>query len=107
MMPHKKEPVWAEKQLTQDEAIAFAEGGEWKSMTKRQITEFQMYQRLMCMPFDVFHEAVEDALGRPVWTHEFAYIEDLQDELQGNKLKGYFDEVMAYLDPEKTTVIDV
>ncbi len=23
------------------------------------------------MPFDVFHKAIEEALGRPVWTHEF------------------------------------
>jgi len=70
-------------QLSKDEAVAFAEGKQWEPMTLRERTEFQLFQDRLCMPFGVFHEAVEKALGRPVWTHEFADRQRLQDELRG------------------------
>ena len=32
-----------------------------------------MFESKLCMPFSIFQEAVEKTLGRPVWTHEFAF----------------------------------
>lgn len=43
----------------------------WEAMTYRERAEFQLGTALLCMPFSVFHEAVEKSLGRPVYTHEF------------------------------------
>jgi len=54
------------KQLTEKEAIAFGEDKQWEPMTFRKRAEFQMLQDLLCMPFGVFHEAMEKTLGRPV-----------------------------------------
>ena len=56
-------------------------------MTARQKAEFQLTQDKLCMPFQVFHEAIEATLGRPVYTHEFGLnYEGLGRELfQGGK----------------------
>jgi hypothetical protein len=59
------------KQLTKKEAIEFGKSKKWESMTHTEIAKFQIQQELLCIPFGVFHEAVEKTLGRPVWTHEF------------------------------------
>jgi len=57
--------------LTREQAIALGESEFWKAMSHRDIAMFQLSEPLLCMPFGVFHEAVEKALGRSVWTHEF------------------------------------
>ena len=59
-------------ELTKAEAIAFYDNGDWKNWSAEQIVELQLFQDRLCVPFDVFHEAVEKVLGGPVWTHEFA-----------------------------------
>jgi hypothetical protein len=59
------------------------------------------------MPFDVFHKAVEEALGRPVWTHEFAYSDDLKKEFLGDKPAPTFEEVVALVPRDKLIVIGV
>jgi hypothetical protein len=72
-----------QRQLGKMEAIAFAEEGEWEPMTFRERAEFQINQDLLCMPFSKFHEAVEMTIGRPVFTHEFAYPDHLRKEIFG------------------------
>ena len=47
------------EQLTKEQAIAFAESGEWKSWTDEQIVRFQLFQDKLCMDFGRFHEAME------------------------------------------------
>jgi len=58
------------KQLTEKEAIEFANSKKWKSMTYLEKASFQINQECLCMPFGVFQEAVEKTLDRSVWTHE-------------------------------------
>lgn len=83
------------KQLTKEQAIAFAENKCYENMSYRQIAEFQMEQDRLCMPFDVFHEAIEKALGRPVLTHEFCLNRDgLRKELFGKKESTTFEEII-------------
>jgi hypothetical protein len=73
-------------QLTQEQAVACAETRQWKSWDAKTRAMFQFNQKYLCMPFDVFHKATEDALGRPVFTHEFGLNPDgLLSELQGIK----------------------
>ncbi len=69
--------------MTREEAIAFAESEQWKGLTEKQRACLQLSEDCLCMPFGVFHAAVESALGRPVWTHEFANRESLVAELSG------------------------
>jgi len=57
--------------MTENEAIEKAKTKFWLNMTHREIAEFQLYEDKLCMPFEIFHEAIEKTLGRPVFTHEF------------------------------------
>ena len=93
------------KQLTKEQAIAFGENKLYENMTYRQIAEFQMEQDKLCMPFGVFHEAMEKTLGRPVFLHEFAFREELRKELYGEKEPPTFEEICALIPKEKLMVI--
>ena len=72
--------------MTKEEAIALAESKFWESMPLREIATFQLYEEKLCMPFEIFHEALEKTLDRPVYTHEFtsSNIECLKKELRGD-----------------------
>lgn len=73
------------RRLTEDEAIALSKTGWWKDRTAEEIMRFQMAEERLAMPFGEFHEAVEEALGRPVWTHEFVDPDRLMAELDGDE----------------------
>lgn len=60
-----------EDQFTEDQAIEFYDNELWKEMSYLDRALFQINQERLCMPFGVFHEAVEKSLGKPVFTHEF------------------------------------
>ena len=93
------------KQLTKEQATAFAENKCYECMTYRQIAEFQMEQDKLCMPFSVFQEAMEKTLGRPVFIHEFSFREKLRKELYGEKEPPTFEEVCALIPKEKLVLI--
>jgi hypothetical protein len=94
------------KQLTTREAIALAESGKWKEWTPLQRAAFQMGQDLLCMPFAEFHKAMTEALGRPVYTHEFGLNrEGLTRELAGLIGAPSLEEIMALIPAEKLIVI--
>jgi hypothetical protein len=57
------------------------------------------------MPFDVFHKAIEKTLGRPVFTHEFAFSDSLKKELYGEKEPPTFEEILSMIQKEKLIVI--
>ena len=57
-------------------------GGFYYVKTAEEIVAFQLYEERLCMPFPLFHKAVEEALGRPVYTHEFAGVENLRQEFE-------------------------
>ena len=52
--------------MTEAEAITLADSKFWETMTMRERAVFQMFESRLCMPFSVFHEAMEATLGRPV-----------------------------------------
>jgi hypothetical protein len=94
------------EQLTKQQAIEFANGKKWEPMTAHERASFQLEQDRLCMSFSVFHEAVENSLGRPVWTHEFGLNrQGLIDELNGSKKAPSFEQICALLPAEKTVVV--
>jgi len=93
------------KQLTKEQAIAFAKNKCYEDMTYRQIAEFQIEQDKLCIPFNVFHEAIEKTLGRPVFTHEFAFREELRKELYGEKEPPTFKEICNLIPEEKLILL--
>lgn len=96
------------KQLTKEEAIAFYDNKLWEDMDYKQKAIFQMQQDRLCMPFDVFHESIEKALGRPVYTHEFGLNrEGLMKELLGEKDAPTFEEIIGLIPEEKRILVFV
>ena len=94
------------KQLTREEAIAFYGSKVYENWTYRQIAEFQLEQDLLCVPFGVFHEAIEKTFGRPVFTHEFGLNrEGLMKELLGEKEAPTFEGIVNLIPKEKRLVI--
>lgn len=98
------------QQLTTEEAKAFAASGAWKSWTDRERALFQLSQEKLSMDFGAFHGSVEKALGRPVWTHEFASASTLLLELLGLRKRADLQEVIAKaeeLAPGKVLVVGI
>ncbi len=93
------------QELTEEQAIALAQSEFWHDMTAKQIAEFQLHTDRLCMPFDVFHKAVEDALGRSVWTHEFAFREKLCAELSGEASSPTFQQILELIPEEKRIIL--
>ena len=98
---------WAENQLTQEQAIAMADSGVWEKWTPEQVVRFQLFQRKLCMTFSHFHKCMEDVLGRPVFTHEFAYRDELVKEYLGAKETPTFEDIINLIPEEKRMVIGV
>jgi len=76
----KVEPIWLEPQLSKEQAIAFGKNGEGEGWTAVQVAAFQLFQKRLCIDMCTFQTAVQEVLGRPVWSHEFAYPGALQQE---------------------------
>ena len=96
------------KQLTEQQAIAFYENKCYEGMTSQQIAEFQIEQDRLCVPFDVFHKAITEALGRPIYTHELALNRDgLRKELRGEKEPPTLEEIINLIPEDKRIVIQV
>lgn len=93
--------------IGKDAAIALGESHWWIGMPARDVAKFQLYTVELSMPFDAFHKAVEDALGRPVWTHEFASCADLIAELEGEKPAPSMQDILNLIPADKRVVIAV
>jgi len=92
--------------MTKDDAIARARAKWWLTKSPREIAEFQLREPKLCMDFAAFHEAVERALGRPVFTHEFARPAWLLDELAGKREPlDPLDSLRAIVGPEKEIIV--
>jgi len=64
------------EQLNEKEALNFFDNNMWKEMSFIERARFQIYQDRLCMPFGIFHEAVEKSLARPVFDIELALNRD-------------------------------
>jgi len=58
--------------LTVEEAVALSESNWWEDFSMHEVARLQANQERLCMPFSLFHKAVESVVGRSVYTHEFA-----------------------------------
>ena len=56
-------------ELTREQALKMAASGWWTDQTAQELVMFQLFTDRLCMPFSTLHEAVEEALKRPVWTY--------------------------------------
>jgi hypothetical protein len=87
-------------------AIALAESAWWHGRPAREVAKFQLFTRELCMPFPIFHHALEEALGRPVWLHEFGFNYDgLVQEVLGERDAPSWDEIVALIPAEQRCVM--
>lgn len=92
--------------MTKDQAIKLYDSEFWESMSHKERAMFQMFEDRLCMPFGVFQEAVEKALGRPVFTHEFGLNrKGLQKELLGESNPPTFEEIINLIPKDKQIII--
>jgi hypothetical protein len=94
--------------MTKDEAVALYESGFWQQMTYEEIAKFQIMEDRLCIPFEVFHEAITKALGRPVFTHEFGLNrEGLIKELFHGDPAPTMEEIINLIPEDKRMIISV
>jgi hypothetical protein len=92
--------------MTKEQAIKLYESKFWESMNYHERAQFQLFEPLLCMPFGVFHEAVEKCLNRPVFTHEFGLnIKGLQKEFLGENPKPSFEDIVNLIPEDKRVII--
>lgn len=92
--------------MTKEQAIKLAESKFWEGMSHRDIAGFQLFEEFLCMPFSVFHEAVEKSLGRPVFTHEFGIgVDGLKKEFLGVREHPTFEEIVNLIPKDKRIIL--
>lgn len=94
-------------ELTVEQAIALYEQRFWEPLSAEERAKFQLFQERLCMPFDVFHAALEQALKRPVWTHEIAQIDLLRKEFLGERPAPTMTEIFGLIPPDKRVFVFV
>jgi hypothetical protein len=94
--------------IGRDKALELANSGWWKQATDREIAMFQLATKELCLPFHVFHEALEKTLGRPVWTHELALdYNNIMAEVLGEKDAPTMDEIINLIPEDKLILVEV
>ena len=91
--------------MTKESAIALAETKWWETISDDDAVRFQLFADKLCMPFDEFHRKIEKVLSRPVWTHEFWFIENIQQEYLGERSQPTFQEILNLIPEEKRILI--
>lgn len=94
--------------MTKEQAVRLGESEWWKQATPTDIVLFQLYEPRLCMPFAEFHEAVEQVLGRPVFTHEFASADQpggLREEAAGIAPQRSLGDILALIPPHKLILV--
>ena len=96
------------EQLSKEQALAFYESRIWEKMTFEERTKFQMVQDKLCMPFDIFHEAITKFLKRPVYTHEFGLNrEGLMKEVFEGAPAPTLEEILNLIPEDKRIILRV
>lgn len=93
--------------LTEQQAKALAATGWWKGLPARDVATFQLFEDRLCMDVASFHKAVEEALGRSVWTHEFAFADRLRAEFLGDRTPPTFEEILDLIPHDKRVVVAI
>lgn len=91
--------------LTREQAIALYDTGFWESLAYVERAHFQLSEERLCMPFDVFIEAVERALGRPIRVGELLDSRGLLAELTGAQRPMGVDELLSRLPADKRVLL--
>jgi hypothetical protein len=70
-MTEQQRALLVSSRITPTQAAELYRSGWWCGVGDREVAAIQLRQRLLCLPWEAFHEAVVRALGREVYSHEF------------------------------------
>lgn len=75
--------------MTREEAIRISDSKWWEQncVNPHMIVGFQLFEERLCMPFNVFHEAMEKVFMQSIFTHQFAnqdFLNNLKTEFEKN-----------------------
>jgi len=82
------------KQFTKEQANKFYNEKCYEGMTHKEIAQFQINQNLLCIPFTVFHEAIEKTIGRSMSIKEFSIN---FDNIKANIMNGNKPTSLTYI----------
>ena len=92
--------------MTKEQAIELSKTAFWKDLSYEGIVKFQLFEPLLCMPFEVFHEALEKCLNRPVFTHELGLnYEGIKLEFLKEKPAPTLEEIINLIPEDKRVVL--
>jgi hypothetical protein len=94
--------------IGKENAIELYNSNWWEGLSYQEIAGVQLFTAELCCPFDIFHEAVEKSLGRPVFTHEFGLnYQGICKEFLGEKEPPTMEEIINLIPEQKRIVIGV
>ena len=94
--------------IGKENAIELYHSNWWEGLSYREIVGVQLFTAELCCPFDVFHEAVEKSLGRPVFTHEFGLnYSGICEEFLGERKQPTLEEIINLIPEDKRIVLEV
>ncbi len=91
--------------LTREQALALYDSRFWESLAYVERARFQLSEERLCMPFEVFIEAVERVLGRSVSVGELIDSRGLLAELTGEQQPLDVDELLSLVPARKRMLL--
>lgn len=92
--------------MGKEDAINLSKSNWWKSKSNREIAQFQLFTKELCCPFRIFHEAIEESLGRPVFVHEFGLnLDGIIQEFMGKSDAPTLKEIIELIPEGKRVLI--
>ena len=92
-----------QKSIGRPRAIVLFESQWWLTRSIREIAKFQLFTVELCLPFGIFHRALEEVLGRPIWIHEFGFsAESLALEFLDERDPPTLEEIFALVPHNQT-----
>jgi hypothetical protein len=86
---------------TAEQCKALFESSWWDGLPAKEVFEAQARGGRLCMPFSEFHRVTEEALGRSVFTHEFALMGELLEEFEIGEGRGSMAKLATLLDERR------
>ena len=87
----------ARSKITLEQAIDLYDTHFWESMNYEERAIFQLFEERLCMPFDVFREALERTLGRHVKNQEIVFSEKLGVEILAGRTTPSVDDILSLI----------
>lgn len=91
--------------LTEQQAIDLYNSNFWETLSNFDRVQFQLFTERLCMPFDIYHKALEIVLKRAVFIHELVISHNLQQEFLGETPPPTLENIINLIPVEKRMIV--